>query len=145
MRKLGLCLLSIVCVCLISCGKSVPDGGYGDGEFTEVMDSIDLNAANNTSVNVKTKWTEVVGKTVVWDGEVVDVKSGRGGRIEIYVKKDEKPLYRGYNVIVTSYDGTKGGALKKGDSFTFKGQIKDKSQRSNGPLVIYIDNAEILD
>ena len=145
MRTAFCALLVIGIIAITGCGPSAPDGGFGESDFVELMDSIDLNASDNTSLNVKTRWAEVEGKGVAWEGEVVDIKGGRGGRVEIYVKKEGKPLHRGYNVIVTSYDEAKAGKLKKGNEVTFKGLISRKSQRSNGPLVIYIDNAEILD
>ena len=140
--------MMVVVVTLVGCGKKKdPDVGFKgvkNDKFVETMNSVDLNADGNTSVNVKTAWAALKGKEVKWEMEVVDVKGGRGGRFEIMGKKEGKPLYRGYNIVAVSFD-PKSGALKKGEKVTIKGLFDNKRQRKGQPLVIHVGSVEIID
>ena len=111
--------------------------------FVKMMDSIDLNGPRNTSLSIKTNWTNLKGQEATFTATVVDVKGGRG-KVQIYARKDGKPLYKGYNIILTSFDEMGAAKLRKGDTFTFKGMYEDKKQRRGGPLVIYFNNVQLI-
>ncbi len=141
-------ILSIALVCcagllLPACSKNDPNvDGYADSDFEEMVDNLNINNEENTSLSSKTYWEEIHGKQVTWEGEVVDVKAGVGDSAEIFLAKDERPLYRGYNVVVKCYDST-AAKLKKGDEITITGSLaRYKSHRGN-PVVLVIDNGSI--
>lgn len=112
-------------------------------DFIEVTDNVDLNNERNTSLSIETSWSDLKGKEVTWSAVVVDVRGGRG-RAEIYAKKDGKPLYDGYNLVINTFDPAEAGRLRKGDTLVFKGLFENRKQRQGGPLILYIGNAEVL-
>lgn len=88
-------------------------------------------------------WDNAKGRRVKWTGKVVDVKGGRG-KAEITVLNDKKPAYKGFNIILVSYKTDQAAALKKGEYITFSGDIYNYKGRSGNPIIVYLNNAEIL-
>jgi hypothetical protein len=111
--------------------------------FTEFVDRLDLT--QNTSLSVKTFWSEAAGKTVRWEGKLVDAKMGRG-KAEVFAVNEARPSSRGYNMVVVFYSGfDKLEKLRKGDRFAFEGEVYNYKGRSGHPVIVYVRNARILD
>ena len=102
-----------------------------------------LMLTKNTSLHVKNFWSKTKGKTYTWKGKVLDVKGGRG-KAEIHVANDESPLYKGFNLILVSYHIDKAAALKKGQEIKFKGQVYNYKGRRGNPIIVYMNNVELL-
>ena len=108
--------------------------------FADFTDHLSLE--KNTSMHVSYFWDKAKGKRVTWTGEVLDVKGG-GGKAEILVANSERPVLKGYNIVLVSYKPAQAAALKKGENITFSGEVFDK-KRDEEALIIYLNNAEIL-
>jgi hypothetical protein len=108
--------------------------------FGEVSDR--LNQIKNTELGVKTNWQELKGQEVAWTGKVVNVKGGHG-KAEITVANKERPTYKGYNIVLETFDMTGAGGLKIGQSIKFKGIINDYKGKKGNPVVIYLNSVEL--
>jgi hypothetical protein len=115
---------------------NTPPSGFG-----EFVDRIDCKT--NTRLASKSNWALLKGVQVSWSGEVSDVKAGRG-RAEVYIANRQKTLYRGYNIILVTYDLKKAALLKKGQSVKFSGLPERYSCRPGVPTVITLRNGQIL-
>jgi hypothetical protein len=110
----------------------------GFGEFVERVD-----CKTNTKLASKSNWALLKGVQVSWSGEVADVKASRG-RAEVYIANRQKPLYRGYNIILVTYNLEKAALLKKGQSVKFSGLPERYSCRPGVPTVITLKSGQIL-
>jgi hypothetical protein len=108
--------------------------------FTEVVDN--LNLSKKTSLAVKTYWLELKGQEVSWSGNVVNVKGGRG-KAEIYVANKQRSSYKGYNIILETYDVEGAAKLDIGRSIKFKGLVNDYKGKQGHPVVIYLNQVEL--
>ena len=120
----------------------IPENSYNIEalNFADFTDHLSLE--KNTSMHVSYFWDNAKGKRVTWTGEVFDVKGGRG-KAEILIANSEKPVVKGYNIVLVSYKPAQAAALKKGEYVTFSGEVFD-NKRDGKSLIIYLDNADIL-
>jgi hypothetical protein len=107
--------------------------------FGTVIDNLDLRKV--TKLHARDYCKGARGETVSWSGAVHDVKGGRN-RAKIYVAEPSRPIYHGYNIVVTTDDLQRATQLNKGQRVKFKGQIEDCSIKDNG-AVIDVENASI--
>jgi len=110
-------------------------------DFNDFTDH--LNLSKNTSMHVSYFWDKAKGKRVKWTGKVVDVKGG-GGKAEITVANSKDPNYEGFNIVLTSYKPGQAAALKKDEYITFSGEVCSYKGREEQPIIVYLNNAEII-
>jgi hypothetical protein len=108
--------------------------------FGNVVDS--LNLSKKTALAVKTFWQEINGQEVSWSGKVVDVKGRRDGA-QICVANDERSTYKGYNIVLETYDKEAAAKLDIGDSVRFTGVLSDYKGKKGNPIVIYLNSVQI--
>ncbi len=97
---------------------------YADDDKEEKIDfkkfAEMLNSKENTSLAVKTNWQELSQTRVTWKGKVVDVKGGRDDAT-VYIANSAGLTYRGYNIIMVTYDVATAAKLKPGQEIMFSG------------------------
>lgn len=108
--------------------------------FKEVADN--LNLTKKTSLYVKTYWQEIMGQEVYWIGKVVNVKGGKG-KADIFIADKDKPLYKGYNIVLETFDLEGAGKLEIGQSLKFKGLLSDYKGKQGHPVIIYLNQVEL--
>jgi hypothetical protein len=109
--------------------------------FTDFSEHLDLS--KNTSMHVSYFWDNVKGKRVKWTGKVVDVKGGNG-KAEITVVNSDDPDFKDFNIVLTSYKPDQAAALKKDEYITFYGDLCTYKGAGKQPIIVYLDNAEII-
>ena len=107
--------------------------------FSEVADN--LNAAKKTALYIKTYWQGITGQEVYWIGKVVNVKGGKG-KADIFIADSEKPLYKGYNIVLETYDMEGAGKLEIGQTLKFKGVLSDYKAKQGHPVIVYLSQGE---
>lgn len=100
--------------------------------FGQVVDGVDPR--KNTKLAAQEYWKTTKGQEVTWSGEVYDVKGG-SKKATVYVADKSRPLYKGYNIKVETFDVSKAASLKKGQKVRFKGLLDDYDQKDNGAIV----------
>jgi hypothetical protein len=108
--------------------------------FGQVIDGLD--PAKNTKLAIKTNWEEFKGREVAWGGVVVEVE-GDSKKVKILVADRSRPLYKGYNIEVTTFDVAKAAKLKRGQAVRFKGILDDFDTKKAGAVLEVIE-AQIL-
>lgn len=108
--------------------------------FGQVVDNLD--GIKNTKLHSEQYWKTIKGQEVTWSGEVTDVDGG-SSKAKVYVADKSRPLYNGYNVIVTTSDVSKASNLKKGQRVRFKGVLDDYNSKKPG-AVVKLKEAQIL-
>lgn len=103
--------------------------------FEDVEKNLDLSL--NSKYKVKEYWRKIKGGTVNWNGEVVEIKSGRG-KYTILVKAGAKALSRGYNVILISTNPAASN-INKGNLIEFTGRLVDYGGRGTQMIFKLID------
>lgn len=109
--------------------------------FGAVVDNLDLR--KNTKLHVREYWKSIQDQQVTWSGEAHDVQGGAKSRVKIYVADKSRPLYKGYNIVVSSNDVEKAVNIKKGQRVRFTGALHDFSSKRAG-AVIEIADAQLL-
>jgi hypothetical protein len=108
--------------------------------FTEVVDN--LNLAKNTSLAVKSYWQEIMGQEVSWSGKVVNVKGGRG-KAEIFVANKGRTTYKGFNIVLETFDMETAAKLDIGQNIKFSGLLSSYKGKKGNPIVIYLKSVEL--
>ena len=131
-------LPAILSLCLfISITPAALAGGLG---FGQVVDNLDLS--KNTSLHVKEYWKKVVGESVTWTARVHDVAGGRGKAKILAVNKARKS-YKGYNLVLVTYDVSKAADLHIGDGIRFTGELYKYKSRRGRAVILYLNNVEL--
>jgi len=112
------------------------DNGPG---FNEVVGHMDLT--KKTSLHATTYWRDMLGTTVNWTGIVRDVKGGRG-KATVFVANKSRSLYKGYNIVLTSFDMDGAANLDLKAKVRFSGQLAKCKNKKGRPIVIYLNNVE---
>ena len=107
--------------------------------FSEVADN--LNLTKKTSLYVKTYWQEITGQEVYWIGKVVDVKGGKG-KADVYIADKDKSLYKGYNIVLETFDMEGAGKLEIGQTLKFRGLLSNYKRKQGHPIIIYLNQVE---
>jgi hypothetical protein len=107
--------------------------------FSEVADN--LNTAKKTALYVKTYWQGITGQEVYWIGKVVDVKGGKG-KADVFIADKDKPLYKGYNIVLETFDMERAGKLEIGQTLKFKGILSDYKAKKGNPVIVYLNQVE---
>ena len=101
--------------------------------FGTVVDNLDLR--KNTKLYVREYWKSVQDQPVSWSGEIHDVQGGAKSRVKLLVADKSRPVYKGYNIVVTSYDVDKAAKLKKGQRVRFAGTLSGYSAKRAGAVL----------
>lgn len=102
-----------------------------------------LDLTKNTTLHVEHFWEHHKGKSYTWTAKVVDVKGGRG-KAEIHAADDTVKLYKGFNLILVTFQRTDAAALKVGQQIRFRGQVYNYKGRRGNPIIVYMNNVELL-
>ena len=141
-KKILTMLLATVCISLNwHLSAADKEQKKAPTSFKEFFEHLDLT--KNTSLHVKHYWKKNRGKTFTWTGKVVNVK-GKRGKAEICVANSEAPTYKGFNLILISYQIDNAAALKIGQEIKFKGQVYNYKGKHGKPIIVYVNNVEIL-
>ncbi len=92
---------------------------------------------NNTELAIKDFWNRSKGLKVTWEGVVVEVEGGRN-KAEIQFACYEFQTYRGYNVVVTTFDQGAAAKLKKGTKVSFTAVLNNYKAKRGNPVIIYL-------
>ncbi|MBU0730627.1 MAG: hypothetical protein KKE17_14985 [Proteobacteria bacterium] len=109
-------------------------------DYVEVLDNLSLS--KQTSLHVEMYWQKIRDSQVTWKGVVQNVKGGRG-KAEIYVANPDAMTYKGYNLILISYDLEAAAGLKVGDSISFSGRLQKYTGKKGRPVVITLIEAQV--
>ena len=104
--------------------------------FTEVVDNLDLT--KHTSLAVKNYWKQIKGIEVTWKGRVNNVKGGRG-KAQILVANKERRTYKGYNIVLVTYNLEAAAEIELNQKILFTGYIYDYKGRKENPIIIYLN------
>ncbi len=107
--------------------------------FSEVADN--LNLTKKTSLYVKTYWQEIMGQEVYWIGKVVNVKGGKG-KADVFIADKDRALYKGYNIVLETFDMEGAGKLEIGQTLKFKGLLSNYKGKQGHPVIIYLNQVE---
>ena len=108
--------------------------------FEEIVDNLDQ--AKQTSLHVKMYWQENQGRDVTWTGVVSNVKGGRS-RAEIYVANRARQTYKGFNIVLETFDLQRAAQLKIGDTIRFTGRLNNYKGRRGRPVVVYLTEVQV--
>lgn len=84
----------------------------------------------------------MMGQEVTWTGKVVNVVGGKA-KADIYVANKDRTIYKGYNVVLETYDLQGASKLDIGKNIKFKGVLSDYKGRKGRPIVIYLNSGEL--
>lgn len=101
--------------------------------FTAVIDNLDLK--KNTKLHASEYWKSVRDQSVSWSGEAYDVQGGKRAVVKLFLADKSRPLYKGYNMIVTTTDVDKAAAIKKGQRVRFTGTLRDYNPKRAGAVL----------
>lgn len=101
--------------------------------FGAVVDNLDLR--NNTKLHAREYWKSIQHQQVTWSGDAYDVQGGTKFRVKLFIADKSRPLYKGYNIVVTTHDIEKAAAIKKGQSVRFTGTLSDYSLKHAGAVI----------
>lgn len=120
----------------------VPLVGHAKGgiDFSDLIERLNLN--RNTELAVTSYWRSIQDNDVKWTGVVTNVIGGRG-RAEVYVANSEGQTYKGYNIVINTYDVDRAARLKKGESIRFSGRLRDYKGKKGHPIIIYLNEGQI--
>jgi isopentenyl phosphate kinase len=105
--------------------------------FTSVVDNLDLR--KNTKLHVREYWKSIQNQQVSWSGEVIDVQGGAKSRVKLLVADKSRPLYKGYNLVITSYDVEKAANIRKGQKVRFTGTLSGYNAKHAGAVIEIAD------
>ncbi len=96
-----------------------------------------VDPAQVTELAARTNWSTLKLYNVTWTAVVAEVKGGHGGA-EIFLACEKLPLYRGYNIILSTRDRAGAATLNKGQRITFTGTPHRYTYRPGVPTVVTI-------
>lgn len=141
MRSISITMIFLLGLFLLSnIAEANPAQKKESLSFTEVVDNLDLT--KKTSLYVKEYWTKIKGEEVFWSGVVQNVKGGRG-KAEVFIANKSRKTYKGYNIILISYEMETASALEIGQNVTFSGYLHNYKGRKGNAIVIILNEATI--
>ena len=130
-------ILATVCALMLS-GAGLPTA-FAAPTFGQVVDGVD--GSKNTKLAAKENWKNFKGQEVSWSGTVYQIDTKGSSEAVIYVADRSRPLYKGYNIRITTGDLAKAAGFKKGQTIRFKGYIYDFDSKNPG-AVVKLKNAQ---
>ena len=109
--------------------------------FDDIVDN--LNTRKYAKQYVREYWQSVQDQQVSWSGEAYDVQSRSKTRAKIYIADRSRPLFNGYNIIVTTHEVEKAAAIKRGEQVKFIGTLRNYVTKRSG-AVLEITEAQLL-
>jgi hypothetical protein len=134
-------MMSSLLAVMLTAGLMLPAVAQQNLGFDSVVDNLDLR--KNTKLHVREYWKSIQDQQVTWSGEAYDVQGGAKSRVKIYIADKSRPLYKGYNIVVTSTDVEKAANIRKGQRVRFTGTLHDYNARRAG-AVFEISDAQLL-
>ena len=113
------------------------------GKLKFVTVTKELDASKKTSLYVKNYWSKVSGTEVTWTGKVKDVKGSRG-KATIFVVNKNARTYKGFNIVVTTFNVDAAASLEIGQKIRFSGLLNKYKSKKGGGVVLYVTEGEIL-
>lgn len=132
-KKISLLVAAVLIIASITFAQS------NSLSFTEVADN--LNLTKKTSLYVKTYWQGIMGQEVYWIGKVVNVKGGKGKAV-VYIADNNRTLYKGYNIVLETFDMESAAQLEIGQTAKFKGLLSDYKGKKGNPVIVYLNQVE---
>lgn len=109
--------------------------------FEQVTDRLDQN--KKTALAAKNFWNTIKGSEVAWSGAVYDVKGGRG-KAQILVANKARKTYKGYNIVLITYNMDAAAKLEIGQKIRFSGYLNKYKGRKGHPVILYLTDVQIL-
>jgi len=109
----------------------------GNLSFGTVVDNLDLR--KNTKLHVREYWRSIQDQQVSWSGEAYDVQGGARSHVKLYLADKSRPLYKGYNIVVTTNDVDKAANIKKGQRVRFTGTLHEFNAKRAGAVIEIVD------
>jgi hypothetical protein len=94
-------------------------------------------------LHVREYWKSIQDQQVSWSGDAYDVQGGKKSRVKIFIADKSRPVYKGYNIVVTSHDIAKAANIKKGQRVRFTGTLTGYNPRRAG-AVLEVNDAQLL-
>ncbi len=104
-------------------------------DFSDIVDNLDYT--KKTSLFAKNYWNNIAGQEVTWNGVVKNVK-GNKRSARIFVANDERPTYKGFNIVLYTKDVDMAGTLEIGQRIEFNGLLDNYKSKKGGSSVIYL-------
>ena len=101
--------------------------------FGTVVDNLDVR--KSTKLHVREYWKSIQDQQVSWSGDAWEVQGGAKSRVKLYLADKSRPLYKGYNIIVTSSDVDKAANIKKGQRVRFTGTLRAYNSKRAGAVI----------
>lgn len=130
-------MLSVMLAAVLTLGWVFPGVAAQSPSFGAVIDNLDLR--KNTKLAVREYWRSIQDQQVSWSGDAYDVQGGAKSRVKLYLADKSRPLYKGYNIVVTSHDVEKAAKIKKGQRVRFTGTLRDYSAKRAGAVIEIAD------
>ena len=130
-------MLPVMLAAVLTLGSVVSGVAAQSPSFGTVIDNLDLR--KNTKLAVREYWRSIQDQQVSWSGETYDVQGGAKSRVKLYLADKSRPLYKGYNIVVTSHDVEKAARIKKGQRVRFTGTLRGYSAKRAGAVIEIAD------
>ena len=112
-----------------------------ENAFKEIADQLDSTKTN--TLKIKSNWAKIDNKTFTWYGKVVSVRGG-WGKAEVHVACPNRTLYKGFNVILVTYDKAAAADLKMDTNVRFTGKVYNYKPKRNGLVILYMTDVKFL-
>ena len=109
--------------------------------FNDVVKQLDLS--KKTKLAVKNNWQSLKGTEVIWKAKVKDVKGGRG-KAQILATNKNSKTYKGYNLVLTTFDMDAAAKLDLGQHIKFSGQLHKYKAKDGGLVILYLTEVQII-
>lgn len=128
---------STIWIGLVAIGMVLTVNAAAGLSFGAVIDNLDLR--KNTKLHVREYWKSIQDQQVSWSGEAYEVQGGAKSRVKLYLADKSRPLYKGYNIVVTSNDVERAATVRKGQRVRFTGTLHGYNAKRAGAVIEIAD------